>query len=69
MMTVVIPMWFIYLWAISIVINLINVFRFKKVLRNLGETLAMLLAPKIIDGLKDLIVEKTIVIDKTKEDA
>lgn len=51
-MTIVIPMWFIYLWAISIVVNAINVFRFKHIVRNLSETLATLLAPKIIDGLK-----------------
>lgn len=68
-MTIVIPMWFIYLWAISIVVSTINVFRFKHMVSNLSETLATSLASKIIDGLKDRIVQKTIVIEKTEENA
>lgn len=61
-MSITFPMWFIYLWATAIVLNLINLIinfpKAKKSLTEMPEKVAKLIAPEIAENLGDTLSVK-----------
>lgn len=55
-------MWFIYLWAVTIVLSFINAIinfsKTKKTLAEMPEKVAKLIAPKIVESLSDNLAGK-----------
>lgn len=52
-MSITFPMWFICLWAVAIVFNIINSIRYKKAIDRMTNQLIELIAPKIVEGLSE----------------
>lgn len=61
-MSITFPMWFIYLWAVTIVLSFINAIinfsKTKKTLAEMPEKVAKLIAPKIAESLSDNLAGK-----------
>lgn len=61
-MSITFPMWFIYLWAVTIVLSFINAIinfsKTKKTLAEMPEKVAKLIAPKIVESLSDNLAGK-----------
>lgn len=61
-MSITFPMWFIYLWAVVIVLKFINAIisfpKTKKTLAEMPEKVAKLIAPKIVESLSDNLAGK-----------
>lgn len=61
-MSITFPMWFIYLWAVTIVLNfinaIINFFKVRKTLVEIPEKVAKLISPEIAESLGDTLSVK-----------
>lgn len=57
-MSITFPMWFICLWAVSIVLSIINGIRYKKAIDRMTNQLIELIAPKIVEGLSENLAGK-----------
>lgn len=57
-MSIVIPMWFIWLWAICLVIGLVKTFKTTNELMGLAESVAKIITPKLEESLSESIGTK-----------